>query len=191
MTKGIAAGLVNTVIALGRGAAWSSVGMASSAAILGFAVIGVSLVMFALALRHLGTARTGACFSLAPFIGAIIAVAMGEPLTVKLGLAERSWASVCGCICQNGTSTSIVTMRWCMSIVTSMTSITSTAMTVRSPSLTRTGMSTSPCGTSSRTIPTFIIGIPTTRALDTARRAIHSELRTTLLKLWLVTCSRR
>ena len=32
--------------------------------------IGVSLVLFILALRHLGTARTGAYFSLAPFIGA-------------------------------------------------------------------------------------------------------------------------
>ena len=39
------------------------------------------------ALRYLGTARTGAYFALAPFIGALIALALGEPLTLKLALA--------------------------------------------------------------------------------------------------------
>ena len=40
----------------------------------GFFSYGVSLVLFVLALRHLGTARTGAYFSLAPFVGAVLAV---------------------------------------------------------------------------------------------------------------------
>jgi ABC-type nickel/cobalt efflux system permease component RcnA len=45
-------------------------------------------VCFILALRHLGTARTGAYFSLAPFVGAILSIILlGEPLTVKLLLA--------------------------------------------------------------------------------------------------------
>lgn len=87
MTKGLAAGLVNCAIAFGRGAGVPSAGMAGAAAMLGLLAIGVSLVMFVLALRHLGTARTGAYFSLAPFIGALIALALGEPLTLKLAAA--------------------------------------------------------------------------------------------------------
>ena len=35
---------------------------------------GLSLTLFVLALRHLGTARTGACFSLAPFFGAVVSL---------------------------------------------------------------------------------------------------------------------
>ena len=47
--------------------------------------LGVSLVLFVLALRHLGTARTGAYFSTAPFLGAAASVAfLGEPLTAQL-----------------------------------------------------------------------------------------------------------
>jgi hypothetical protein len=39
-------------------------------------------------LRALGTARTGAYFSVAPFFGAVLAVAgLGEPLTWQLGAA--------------------------------------------------------------------------------------------------------
>lgn len=54
----------------------------------GFFGVGVSLVLFVLALRHLGTARTGAYFSLAPFIGALVAIfLLHEPLTVKLAFA--------------------------------------------------------------------------------------------------------
>ena len=52
---------------------------------LGFFGVGISLVMFMLGLRHLGTARTGAYFSLAPFIGALLAIVLfREPLTVQL-----------------------------------------------------------------------------------------------------------
>jgi hypothetical protein len=40
------------------------------AGLVGFLGYGVSLVLFVLALRHIGTARTGAYFSLAPFVGA-------------------------------------------------------------------------------------------------------------------------
>jgi len=52
---------------------------------LGFVSYGLSLVLFILALRQLGTARTGAYFSTAPFIGAAAAVALrGEPVTGAL-----------------------------------------------------------------------------------------------------------
>jgi hypothetical protein len=51
----------------------------------GFLGYGVSLALFVLALRHLGTARTGAYFALAPFVGAVLALPLlGEPLTFRL-----------------------------------------------------------------------------------------------------------
>jgi hypothetical protein len=52
-----------------------------SALLVGFLGYGCSLVMFVLALRHIGTARTGAYFSLAPFVGAAVAlVLLREPV---------------------------------------------------------------------------------------------------------------
>jgi hypothetical protein len=62
----------------------------SAAAILeagavGLGGYGLGLVLFVIALRNLGTARTGAYFSIAPFVGALIAVAFfGEPVTIQL-----------------------------------------------------------------------------------------------------------
>ncbi len=86
--KGLAAGAVNCGIAWALGAtlpAWPAV---SGALLLGFLAYGVSLTLFVVALRHLGSARTGAYFSVAPFFGALLALAvLGEPWTVQLGLA--------------------------------------------------------------------------------------------------------
>jgi hypothetical protein len=48
---------------------------------------GLSLALFVIALRHLGAARTGAYFALAPFIGALLALALGAPFTATLGAA--------------------------------------------------------------------------------------------------------
>jgi hypothetical protein len=67
MTKGLVAGTVNVALAILRGAALPSIEVSGGAAVIGFLGVGVSLVLFVLALRHLGTARTGAYFSLAPF----------------------------------------------------------------------------------------------------------------------------
>jgi drug/metabolite transporter (DMT)-like permease len=86
--KGLAAGTVNTGLAILSGAALPAAGITGAVAIVGFFGIGVSLVLFVLALRHLGTARTGAYFSLAPFIGAVLAIGvMHETLTLNLVLA--------------------------------------------------------------------------------------------------------
>lgn len=83
--KGVAAGSVNVVLAVMLGAAMPSMSTIGAAAVVGFLGVGVSLVLFMLALRHLGAARTGAYFSLAPFIGAVIAVGLlGEPVTGQL-----------------------------------------------------------------------------------------------------------
>jgi drug/metabolite transporter (DMT)-like permease len=74
--KGIVAGIVNLLIAFAIGAQWPSWQQILSIGLLGITGYGMSLVLFVLALRHLGTARTGAYFSMAPFVGAILAIAM-------------------------------------------------------------------------------------------------------------------
>ncbi|MGV8952238.1 MAG: DMT family transporter [Cypionkella sp.] len=88
MIKGLVAGATNFALALALGAALPSGAMIGAGAVVGFLGIGVSLVMFMLGLRHLGAARTGAYFSLAPFIGAVLALALfREAPTVQLLLA--------------------------------------------------------------------------------------------------------
>jgi drug/metabolite transporter (DMT)-like permease len=85
MIKGLAAGSMNIALGLGLGAGLPAATALGAAALLGFVGYGVSLVLFILALRHLGTARTGAYFSTAPFIGAVLAVALlGEAVTGQL-----------------------------------------------------------------------------------------------------------
>ena len=74
MIKGLTAGSVNTAIALVLGAALPNVARVGGALALGFFSYGVSLVLFVLALRRLGTARTGAYFSIAPFVGAAVSL---------------------------------------------------------------------------------------------------------------------
>lgn len=86
--KGCVAGAANVTLALVAGAHLPSLGQAGFAASVGFIGYGLSLVMFVLALREIGAARTGAYFSTAPFIGALVGiVALGEPLSVTLGVA--------------------------------------------------------------------------------------------------------
>jgi drug/metabolite transporter (DMT)-like permease len=88
LIKGLAAGAINLTAALLRGGALPDAATAAGAAVVGFFGIGLSLVLFVRALRHLGTARTGAYFSLAPFIGAIAALALpGEAPTLWLAIA--------------------------------------------------------------------------------------------------------
>lgn len=72
--KGLAAGGTNLALGLMFTRTLPSVSHAAGALVLGFFGYGVSLVLFVLALRHLGTARTGAYFSVAPFAGAVIAL---------------------------------------------------------------------------------------------------------------------
>ena len=72
--KGLVAGTVNLGIALGRGAEWPGAGIILACGALGLLGYGISLTFFVLALRSLGTARTGAYFSVAPFVGAAISI---------------------------------------------------------------------------------------------------------------------
>ena len=87
-TKGLVAGITNLALAMALGAtlpAWPRMAQAMSVGLAGY---GVSLVLFVLALRGLGSARTGAYFSTAPFIGAVIAIAgFHESSTMAFWLA--------------------------------------------------------------------------------------------------------
>jgi drug/metabolite transporter (DMT)-like permease len=74
--KGLVAGAVNLSIALVRGAELPGVGTVAACGAVGLVGYGVSLTFFVLALRTLGTARTGAYFSVAPFVGAAISLVM-------------------------------------------------------------------------------------------------------------------
>jgi drug/metabolite transporter (DMT)-like permease len=88
MIKGLVAGTANLGLALFAGFLVPTTGTTIAAGFIGFFGIGVSLVMFIFALRHLGTARTGAYYSTAPFIGAALAVVfLGESVTATLALA--------------------------------------------------------------------------------------------------------
>jgi drug/metabolite transporter (DMT)-like permease len=88
MIKGLVAGAANLTLALWSGARIPPAPLVTGAAVVGFFGYGVSLVLFVLGLRFLGTARTGAYFSTAPFIGAVLAIAMfHEPPTARLAVA--------------------------------------------------------------------------------------------------------
>ena len=82
--KGLVAGPVNLALAFAMGAplpAWTGI---AGAMVVGLLAYGVSLTLFVVALRQLGTARTGAYFSVAPFFGALLGLVGGEPLTPTL-----------------------------------------------------------------------------------------------------------
>jgi drug/metabolite transporter (DMT)-like permease len=92
----LALGVVVAAVGAGSGAGSEAAGTAGAlpqpqtvvlALLVGLASYGVSLALFVVALRHLGTARAGAYFSVAPFVGAAVAVAMGEPVTIPLVVA--------------------------------------------------------------------------------------------------------
>ena len=91
--KGLAAGATNTTLALALGAPLPAISVAATAGLLGFAGYGVSLALFVRALRELGTARTGAYFSTAPFAGAALGLALlHESITPGFGAAAALMA---------------------------------------------------------------------------------------------------
>lgn len=81
-TKGICAGAVNLCLALMLGNTLPTISQIVSAFFVGFLGYGTSLVLFVIGLRHLGTSRTGAYFSTAPFVGAAISIVLlGEAVS--------------------------------------------------------------------------------------------------------------
>ncbi|WP_019560815.1 DMT family transporter [Caldimonas manganoxidans] len=93
-SKGLIAGVVNCTLALTLGLTFPAAAVTATIMTLGLLGYGVSLVLFVLALRGLGTARTGAYFSTAPFVGALIALTvLDEPAgpTFWLASALMAW----------------------------------------------------------------------------------------------------
>ena len=88
MFKGLVAGTVNTALAFALGAKLPTASTLLITGVIGFLGYGVSLTLFVLALRHVGTARTGAYFSVAPFVGAAISILfLGDRLTIGFVVA--------------------------------------------------------------------------------------------------------
>jgi len=91
--KGLAAGAINLVLAFALGGRFAAAPVLAGAMLLGFVAYGLSLALFVVSLRHLGTARTGAYFSVAPFCGALVAVLWrGNAVDTRLLLASALMA---------------------------------------------------------------------------------------------------
>jgi drug/metabolite transporter (DMT)-like permease len=92
--KGLVAGSVNLVLAFVLGARWPSPPHIAGAMMVGLFAYGASLVLFVIGLRHLGTARTGAYYSVAPFFGAVLSIAfLHEHINSRLLIAGALMAS--------------------------------------------------------------------------------------------------
>lgn len=92
--KGLVAGTVNLALALLLGDRIPAASVAVTAGVVGLLSYGISLTLFVVALRNLGTARTGAYFSVAPFFGAMLAlVVQHEPVTATLATAAALMAA--------------------------------------------------------------------------------------------------
>lgn len=86
--KGAVAGSVNVALAFSLGASLPDSPLLFGTLAVGLLGYGISLVLFVLALRGLGTARTGAYFSTAPFIGAAVSVMLlGESTSTAFWIA--------------------------------------------------------------------------------------------------------
>jgi drug/metabolite transporter (DMT)-like permease len=90
--KGAVAGPVNLALAFLLGATLPSAWSIAAAMGVGLLAYGVSLVLFIIAMRHVGTARAGAYFSIAPFFGAVLALVLGEVVTIPLVIAAALMA---------------------------------------------------------------------------------------------------
>ncbi len=86
--KGLTAGPINLVLAFAIGSRLPAPAAVGAAMLVGFLAYGVSLVLFIVGMRHVGTARAGAYFSVAPFFGALLAVLLGDPVTWQLLVAS-------------------------------------------------------------------------------------------------------
>ncbi|WP_438354466.1 EamA family transporter [Microbacterium sp. CJ88] len=79
--KGGVAGPVNLLLAFALGAQLPGAVNIAAAMVVGLFAYGVSLVLFIIAMRHVGTARAGAYYSIAPFFGALLAIVLGDPIS--------------------------------------------------------------------------------------------------------------
>ena len=88
MVKGLVAGLINVLIAIGVHQPFPSLRNLFLIGAVGFFGYGLSLVCFILSLRRIGAARTSAYFSTAPFVGSVLSlILLGEPGSASLIVA--------------------------------------------------------------------------------------------------------
>jgi drug/metabolite transporter (DMT)-like permease len=88
MFKSLLAGSTNIAISLTAGSILPNLQITLLASIVGFFGYGMSLLCFILALRNIGTARTGAYFSTAPFVGAALSlIFLGGSMTLQFLIA--------------------------------------------------------------------------------------------------------
>lgn len=85
--KGLIAGPTNLALAFSTGAALPPIASVGAILTVGFFCYGLSLVLFIVALRHVGTARAGAYYSVAPFLGSVLAIWFGAAITWQLVVA--------------------------------------------------------------------------------------------------------
>lgn len=83
--KSLVAGITNLSLAVYIGIGFPNGFVVGSSMLLGFFGYGLSIVMFVLALRHLGASRAGAYFSMAPFIGSVVSLFL-FPTSLSFGL---------------------------------------------------------------------------------------------------------
>ncbi len=82
MIKSLFAGIVNILLAFYLGAKGIAIGNLVMVSLIGFLGYGMSIICFIFALRYIGTSRTGAYFSTAPFVGSAISIfLLAEPIT--------------------------------------------------------------------------------------------------------------
>ena len=99
-TKGFVAGVFNVSVAILMGNHFPQAAVIGGALGVGLVGYGVSLALFVIALRNIGTARTSAYFSVAPFVGAVLALVLFDefqgPLVAFAGLlmAAGVWLHV-------------------------------------------------------------------------------------------------
>ncbi len=89
--KGALGALITMVVAVALGEDLPRLSATLSLMAIGATGYGASLVVYLLAQRRLGAARTGSIFGLAPFIGAALAFAAGE--------REAGWLTAIGAAC--------------------------------------------------------------------------------------------
>lgn len=86
VAKGALGAAVSTVVAILLREPLPSLAAAAGLLTCGALGYGASLRLYLLAQRTLGSARTGSVFAVGPFLGALVAVALGEPLGGTLTL---------------------------------------------------------------------------------------------------------
>lgn len=86
--KSLVAGSINLGLAAYTQTEFPGIQTGLLVGLIGFFGYGVSIMCFVLSLRHIGTSRTGAFFSTAPFVGALMAIAIfREPITWNFAIA--------------------------------------------------------------------------------------------------------